>query len=200
MAERTRRRSIDWRFGHVRVDGPATLAWIEGYCSKQSVRGGRGDRNLRLHQPGSTVPPPKSSGWAITAAGGEAGQDDRVGWRTAQPTPARGQELARRPMEIQHPNQNPRRLVERRLPRALTAIPEGKGSVRFGKAMSCSSCGTTAPPISSFSVQTTPSRRTTAGPATARSYTHPKGVQGPWADVSFVTLMAAKPSTRVVGT
>ena len=142
----------DWLLTKTRVD-PATkyrCPWIEGYCSRTSVR-----RRARRSRSSSAPTrrrrsPSTSTGWAITAGTRRAAHASRLG-PFAGEAPARpagrGEAAARVPLGAVPTLTDPRRLAQRRLPRQ--AHGRARGACR---ATSSSSSATTARRTSSSSV------------------------------------------------
>ena len=180
--------ALDWQLTRVRADKDGFRSpWIEGYCSKQSVKAGE-----TIDIMVSTDPPRRFTIeiFRMGYYGGRGARldDDARPLRRARPSRSRTpgpKNLHECRWEPTTRLDNSRRLAERRLPRPAHDLVAERRSSPTGRATSSSSSATTGPPTSCSSARTTPGRRTTAGRTTTRSTPIPKGTQGPWADVSF---------------
>ena len=162
--------TTDWLMTNTRVD-PATkyrCPWIEGYCSRTSVRAGETIEFKVSTNPASQVSRSTSIAWATTAAKA-AGTWTRLGplqGLAAARSAGRRRAAARVPLGNGAAADDPHRLAERRLSRQAHRTAREAAKLRdLHRARRPRSA------ISCFSAPTRPGPRTTAGPTSGRSTT-----------------------------
>ena len=169
--------------------------WIEGYCSRQSVKAGE-TIDIMV-----STDPPRPFQIEIFRMGYYGGRGARLMTKLGpfagktQPTPEAGpEEHPRMPLGADHEPDDSRPTG----PAASTSA----GSPRWsrtkpsptGRATSCSSSATIGRPTSCSSARTTPGRPTIAGPNNYSLYTHPKGTRAPGPTSASTGLTAARRS------
>ena len=171
--ENARPGATDWQLTRVRLDKADGFRcpWIEGYCSKQSVKARRVDRHHGLDRPAAAVQDRDLPHGLLRRPRRPADDDARAVSRQAAAACRRS---ARRTSTSAAGRPTTRLTIPADWPSGvylgrLTTLPPDEDDGARGRATSSSSSATTARPTSSSSAPTTPGRPTTAGPTTTRS-------------------------------
>lgn len=177
--------ALDWQLTRVRVDAQGFRSpWIEGYCSHQSIAAGD---ELRIYV---STNPARKYRLEIFRMGYYAGRGARL-MKTlgplqgiTQPTPEPGEKnLHECTWEPSVRLQIPKDWLSGVYLGRLTTIPEGPESYWQSYVVFIVRDDRQAEILFQCSDNTWQAYNT--WPNNYSIYTHPKGVQGPWADVSF---------------
>lgn len=186
VRENSRPGALDWQLTRVRADGPGFRSpWIEGYCSKQSVRAGESIDVM------VSTRPARKFRVEIFRMGHYGGRGARLVRElgplqgSEQPVPSPGpknlHECRWEPsFQLEIPDNWPSGVYLGR----LTTIPSDE-SVPYWQSYVVFIVKDDRPADILFQCSDNTWQAYNRWPSNFSLYTHPRGVQGPWADVSF---------------
>ncbi|MHB1559662.1 MAG: N,N-dimethylformamidase beta subunit family domain-containing protein [Isosphaeraceae bacterium] len=184
--ENARPGALDWQLTRVRADGPGFRSpWIEGYCSKQSVRAGESIDVM------VSTRPVRKFRVEIFRMGYYGGRGARLVRNlgpfqgSEQPVPSPGPKNLHecrweRSFQLQIPDDWPSGVYLGR----LTTIP-ADDSEPYWQSYVVFIVKDDRPADVLFQCSDNTWQAYNRWPSNYSLYTHPRGVQGPWADVSF---------------
>jgi len=185
-AENRKPGSIDWQLTRVRVDGSGFRStWIEGYCSKQSVEAGE---TIEIMVSTSPAQPFEIEIFRMGYYGGRGARSmTRLGPLAGkpQPTPKPGEKNIHEcawesAISLTIPDKWPSGVYLGR----LTTLPEGN-SRPYWQSYVVFIVRDHRPADILFQCSDNTWQAYNPWPSNYSVYTHPKGNEGPWADVSF---------------
>lgn len=185
VAENQREGALDWQLTRVRVDGAGFRSpWIEGYCSHQSVQAGD---ELEIYV---STAPARAFRLELFRMGYYGGRGARL-VKTVGPLEGKPQETPK-PAEKNLHECRWESSVRLQIPDdwlsgvylgRLTTVPEGNEA--YWQSYVVFIVRDDRPADILFQCSDNTWQAYNRWPNNFSIYTHPKGVQGPWADVSF---------------
>lgn len=184
-AENAKPGALDWQLTRVRADGSGFRSvWIEGYCSKQSLKAGE---SIDLFV---STNPARNFRLEVFRMGYYGGRGARLMHKVdsiegkTQPTPEPGEKnLHECRWEPSYSLTIPQDWISGVYLGRLTTIPEGQEAYWQSYVIFIVTDDRPADVLFQCSDNTWQAYNT--WPSNFSVYTHPKGGQGPWADVSF---------------